>query len=199
MREREAVTKSKLLPSKNAPVIARYLKLRSQDISRTRILNELDLDIAKTSAVGIEWNALTYAGHTVWNVHNENIKGSGYKGGTKRRPRPGWLIAENTHEPLFTTEEAEVILTQLEQSSNSRNRRTPASYLLTGILKTPRGDPWHGDGGERCVAKAKGQVGYTTPKGLPATTGKSGTRSGHEGPAIAEVRQAAHSRSYEVP
>ena len=38
----------------------------------------------KSGAIGLEWNALTYAGHTVWNVHNET-RGSGYKGGTKRR------------------------------------------------------------------------------------------------------------------
>ncbi len=158
MREGEAVTKSKLEPSTEAPVIARYLKMRAQGISRTRILDELDLGIAQTSAVGIEWNALTYAGHTVWNVRNENTRGSGYKGGTKRRPRSEWVIAENTHEALITTEEAELILTQLEQSSNSRSRRTPASYLLSGILKTPKGDPWHGDGGERYATKAKSTV-----------------------------------------
>ncbi len=159
IREGEAVTKSRLEPSKDAPVIARYLKMRARGISRTRILNELDLGIAKTSAVGMEWNVLTYAGHTVWNVHNENTKGSGYKGGTKRRPRSEWVIAENTHEALVTTEEAEVILTQLEQSSNSSSRRTPASYLLTGILKTPKGDPWHGNGGKRYATPAKSTTG----------------------------------------
>ena len=155
MREGEAVTKSRLEPSKDAPVITRYLKMRAQGISRTRILDELNLPIAKTSAVGMEWNALTYAGHTVWNVHNEKTKGSGYKGGVKHRPRSEWVIAENTHEALITTEEAEVILTQLEQSSNSRSRRTPANYLLTGILKTPGGDPWHGDGSQRYAARLK--------------------------------------------
>ncbi len=155
MREGEAVTKSRLEPSKDASVIARYFKMRAEGISRTRVLNELDLGIAKTSAVGMEWNALTYAGHTVWNVHNEHAKGSGYKGAAKRRPRSEWVIAKNTHEALITTEEAEAILTQLEQSSNSRNRRTPANYLLTGILKTPEGDPWHGNGGKRYATSAK--------------------------------------------
>lgn len=129
MREGEAVTKSKLEPSKDAPVISRYLKMRAEGISRTRILNDLDLPIAKTSAVGMKWNALTYAGHTVWNVHNEKTKGSGYKGGVKHRPRSEWVIAKNTHDALITTEEAEAILTQIEESSNSRSRRTPASYL----------------------------------------------------------------------
>jgi myosin heavy subunit len=91
----------------------------------------------------------------VWNVHNENTKGSGYKGGIKRRPRSEWVIAEKTHEALITTEEAEAILNRLEQSSNSRSRRTPASYLLTGILKTPKGDPWHGNGGDRYATTDK--------------------------------------------
>jgi site-specific DNA recombinase len=54
MREGEAVTKSKLQPGKDAPVIARYLKMRAEGISRKRILQHLDLEIADTSAVGIE-------------------------------------------------------------------------------------------------------------------------------------------------
>jgi len=87
------------------------------------------------------------------------IDRSVYKGGTKRRSRSEWVIAENTHEALITTEEAEVILTQLEQSSSSRGRRTRASYLLMGILKTPEGDPWHGDGGKRYATKAKSTAG----------------------------------------
>jgi site-specific DNA recombinase len=155
VREGEAVTKSKLEPSADAPVISRYLKMRAKGISRTRILNELNLSIAKTSAIGMEWNALTYAGHTVWNVHNEKSLGSGYKGGTKRRPRSEWVIAENTHEALITNEEADAILSRLEKSSNSRRRRTPANYLLTGILKTPNGDPWYGNGGKRYATSAK--------------------------------------------
>ena len=129
--------------------------MRAQGISRKRILQELDLEIADTSAVGIEWNALTYAGHTVWNVHNEKTRGSGYKGGTKRRPRSEWVIAEDTHEALISTEEAEAILDRLDKSSNSRSRRTPASYLLTGLLKTPKGDPWHGNGENRYATPVK--------------------------------------------
>lgn len=155
LREGEAVTKSKLEPSEEAPVIARYLKMRAEGISRTRIFKDLDLPIVQTSGVGIEWNALTYAGHTVWNVHNEKTRGSGYKGGTKRRPRSEWVVAKNTHEALITDEEANAILTKLEESSNSRSRRSPAKYLLSGLLKTPKGEPWHGDGGKRYATKAK--------------------------------------------
>ena len=56
---------------------------------------------------------------------------------------------------MISTEEAEAILDRLEKSSNSRSRRTPASYLLTGLLKTPNGHPWHGDGENRYATTAK--------------------------------------------
>jgi len=49
-------------------------------------------------------------------VHNEHKKGEGYKGNQKRRPRDEWVINENTHETLISTEEAEQILSQLENS-----------------------------------------------------------------------------------
>ena len=145
-RDGEAVTKSKLIPSDEAPLISKFLKMRAAGISRKRATDELGLDIAKTSAVGIEWNALTYAGHTVWNVQNERVKGSGYKGGVKRRPRSEWVVNENTHEGLITTEEAETILAQLANSTHSKGRRTAANYLLTGLLKTPDGESWFGNG-----------------------------------------------------
>ena len=129
--------------------------MHAEGISRKRIFEDLGLEIAETSGVGNEWNALTYAGHTVWNVHNEKTKGSGYKGGTKRRPRSEWVFAEDTHEALISTEEAEAILYRLEKSSNSRSRRAPASYLLTGLLKTPKGDPWHENGENRYATPTK--------------------------------------------
>ena len=145
-RDGELVTKSRLIPSEEAALMAKYLKMRAAGVPRKRATDELGLDIAKTSAVGIEWNALTYAGHTVWNVQNERVRGSGYKGGIKRRPRSEWVINKNTHEALITTEEAEAILTQLEKSTYSKGRRTAANYLLTGILKTPDGESWFGNG-----------------------------------------------------
>ncbi len=158
-REGEAVTKSKLELDAEAPIIGRYLKMRAAGASRKRSLDELNLDIAATSVIGIEWNALTYAGHTVWNVHNEITKGSGYRGGTKRRPRSEWVVTENTHKALITAEEAEAILAQLEKSSHSKGRRTAANYLLTGILKTPQGNPWFGDGRNGYIPKGGAEAG----------------------------------------
>ncbi|MBK9132469.1 MAG: recombinase family protein [Gammaproteobacteria bacterium] len=185
IREGEAVTKSKIEPNEDAPVISRYLKMRAAGVSRKRALDELDLSIAKASAVGVEWNALTYAGHTVWNVHNENTKGSGYKGGTKRRPRSEWIINENTHEALITTQEAEAILAQLEKSPVSKGRRTPANYLLSGLLRTPHGGPWFGNG----------RGGYI-PKGTPARENRKADQKLLEQSVLDQVLTDLHSPDF---
>ena len=58
----------------------------------------------------MEWNALTYAGQTAWNVRNEKSPDGGYIGGMKRKPRSEWLIQKNTHEAIITDDEAEAIL-----------------------------------------------------------------------------------------
>jgi site-specific DNA recombinase len=116
----------------------------------------------------MEWNALTYAGHTVWNVHNEyraprrgqdlqRVAG-GYIGGVKRRPRAEWQLQRDTHAALITDDEAERILAALERSPFKPTRRTTATALLTGLLKTPDGTPWYSDnGGKHYRVGKKGQ------------------------------------------
>lgn len=98
VRDGEAVTKSRLILDENAQLIAAYLKGRAQDVTGTHLAESLGLKLARTTLNGIEWNALTYAGHTVGNVHNEKTD-DGYKGGTKRRPRADWIIQRDTHPP----------------------------------------------------------------------------------------------------
>ena len=97
--------------------------------------------------IGIEWNALTYAGHTVWNVRNETIEGK-YKGGVKRKPRKDWMITKNTHPPLITEQDAEIILHNLETSTMAKSvsnaRRGLSNYLLTGVLASTDGRKWEG-------------------------------------------------------
>ena len=100
--------------------------------------------MARTSLNGIEWNALTYAGHTVWNVHNEMTE-DGYKGGVKRRPRAEWLMQRDTHQALITEAEAESILAKLD-AGRIKSYRTRAKHLLTGMLVNAEGDAMHGDG-----------------------------------------------------
>lgn len=101
--------------------------------------------IARSTLVGAEWNALTYAGNTVWNVHREFKPGRGYSGGGKRRPRSEWVIQPRTHEALIAEEEAEAILARLERG-RAAGYHTRATYLLSGILRAPNdGVAWHGN------------------------------------------------------
>lgn len=147
IREGKPVTKTRLQPDGNAGKVARYLKARAAGLPRRRAREDTGISLPDTTLISMEWNALTYAGHNVWNKTNERIPGAGYKGNTKMRPRSDWVIQENTHPALITTDEAEAILQHLATSTRSQARRTPASYLLTGLLKTPDGHAWHGEQG----------------------------------------------------
>ena len=83
------------------------------------LARRLKLTWPRTSLNGMEWNALTYAGHTVWNVHNE-YGSEGYKGGVKRRPRDEWVIQRDTHRALISDAIAETLLANLEAAGNLR-------------------------------------------------------------------------------
>ncbi len=144
VREGRPVLKSKLVKGDQAELIQRYLKERATGAARTALIRRLGITLNESSLVGVEWNALTYAGHTVWNVHNEQSNGR-YVTGEKRRPRADWVIQRDTHEALITDAESEALLTRLEQASAARPRRTSADYLLTGLLKTSAGVPWYGE------------------------------------------------------
>ncbi len=149
VRDGSPVTKSKLEPNADAPIVAEFLRLRAEGISRTALIRQLNIRWPATSLIGIEWNALTYAGHTVWNVHNE-FGSEGYKNGAKRRSRSEWIIQRDTHAALVSDAVAETVLQRVERASRNDLRQTDATYLLTGLLKTPSGDPWHGNRTSRC-------------------------------------------------
>ena len=148
MREGKAVTKSRLRKSKDARWVGEYLRRRATGESRSVVRREMDLDIPLTSLIGMEWNALTYAGHTVWNVHAER-EGGAYIGGSKRRPRPDWHISHNTHTPLISEQEAEFLIDNLENSkigkAVARAKAAGSPYLLTPLLETPDGRTWKGE------------------------------------------------------
>ena len=173
IRDGAEVTKSRLVRGDRADQVHAYLKARVEGMSRPAAIAESWLtDLNPSTLVGMEWNALTYAGHTVWNVHAERVNGGGYKGGTKRRPRAEWVINYDTHEALIGTEEAEAIVARLA-GGRPKAYRTKSEYLLSGLLATPDGKMWHGDGAgfyragkgrrirqeliERAVVKALGQ------------------------------------------
>ncbi len=66
------------------------------------------------------------------------------------------MIKEITHDALITTEEAEAILAHLQQSPHAKGRKHPSNYLLTGILKTPDGESWFGNGRGGYIPRGKG-------------------------------------------
>jgi hypothetical protein len=104
------------------------------------------LDLSPGTFVGIEDNALVYAGHTVWNRHNEKLKGS-YRGGIKVRPRDQWVVHQNTHEAMISDVQAEMILAQRSLKSASQRRGRQSPYLLAGLLRCAYGANYDGDAG----------------------------------------------------
>lgn len=156
-RDGASVTKSKLVLGDHAREVKEFFRLRVAGVSRSKAAVDAGLaDMVQSSLLGLEWNALTYAGHTVWNVQNERLSSGGYKGGTKRRPRSEWVVQYDTHERLISTDEAEALLSLLENSSRSQSRKTSSEYLLTGLLFNEDGKPYHGcDGIYYRVGKGK--------------------------------------------
>ena len=148
VREGAAVTKSKLILSDKAPQVQQFLKSRALHMARVKAAEDAGLTfVAHTSLLGMEWNALTYAGHTVWNVQNERLASGGYRGNVKRKPRSEWVIKKDTHPALITEAEAETILKVLEESTRRDARKTRSDYMLSGLMHTPKGVPYHGADG----------------------------------------------------
>lgn len=167
MREGKAVTKSRLRKSKDSRWVGEYLRRRAAGESRSVVRREMDLDIPLTTLIGMEWNALTYAGHTVWNVHAER-EGGAYVGGSKRRPRQDWHISRDTHTPLISEQEAEFLIDALENSkvgkAVARAKAAGSPYLLTPFLETPDGRTWKGERQRYYRLKSKdGKPGNMVP------------------------------------
>jgi site-specific DNA recombinase len=163
VRDGQEVAKSVLEPTEDAPLVARYLKARAQGRPRPQIKGELSIPWSYSSLIAMEWNALAYAGHTVWNRHNEVNPGGGYKGGKKMRPRGEWHIKENTHPAVISRDEAEALLDHLEHSIHgeavSRARRGLSDHLLSGLLRAPDGRLWEGWRQSYRLKRANGDTG----------------------------------------
>lgn len=145
VRDGMPVMKSRLEPDENASIVQAYLRDRAAGRPRMQAARHHGLRLTQSSLVGVEWNALTYAGFTVWNVHAARARGH-YVGGAKRRPRNEWKMHADTHTALITEAEAETILARLAAYSVKRPRRSDGTYLLTGVLRTPTGTRWYGNG-----------------------------------------------------
>lgn len=140
VRDGTPVMKSRLeLDDDVAPQVAAYLRLRAQGIARGAAIGRLGLTWDTSSVHSLDWQALTYAGHTVWNMHA--AEGSA----EKRRPRAEWIIKRNTHPPMITDAEAEAVLAQMERSVAGR-RVKAGGLLFSGVLVSPDGQAWHSDG-----------------------------------------------------
>lgn len=145
VRDGAPVLKSRLvLDDELAPLVAAYLELRAQGVPRGVAVARLSLPWPPSSTQSMDWQALTYAGHTVWGMHAER-QGGATTGGEKRRPRSQWTIQRDTHPGIIDDEQAEAILRQLEAGMAGRRLRA-SPLLLTGLLLTPDGAPWHSDG-----------------------------------------------------
>ena len=155
LREGQPVIRSRLVLGSQAETVSAYLRARAQGQSRGVAASISGLE--PTSLNDLEWNALTYAGHTVWNQQAER-QGGKYAHGKKRRPRDEWHVTKNTHPALITEEEAEAILAQLHAKEGRRNRATDRVYLFSGILVAPDGQRFAGE-------TSKGQGAYRLGKG----------------------------------
>jgi len=158
-RDGEPITKSKLIPDqKTFHIIQQYLQGRAKGVARVHLVEELGMTIPKSSLVYLEEGALTYAGHTVWNRHNETIDGK-YKGGKRYRDRKEWVIQRDTHQAMITDEEAETLLRNREKDRAARQRRRISTYLLTGVVKCRCGANLCGEGGYYRCPKRCGNRG----------------------------------------
>ena len=141
LRDGQPVMRSKLVPGPDAEAVAAYLRARAAGKTRT-LASQLS---GMTGSLNdLEWQALTYAGHTTWGMHHEHRPG-GYIGGIKRKPRADWHLTRNTHPALITDQEAETILARLEARAGLRNRAGDRVYLLAGLLLDPQSQPYTGD------------------------------------------------------
>jgi site-specific DNA recombinase len=142
MREGQPVMKSRLAPDHNAPRVAAYLRARVAGQHGAAAARLHAVPISRSGLVDLEWNALTYAGHTVWNMR----RGKDGQSAGSRRPRAEWMIQRDTHPALITEAEALAIIGRLE-AKESATRRRGSEYLLSGLIVRPDGAAWYGDRG----------------------------------------------------
>lgn len=156
IREGKPVTKSRLVLGPDAPLVKRYLQGRALGRPRTALMRELGMARSPSTMIHVEWNALTYAGHTTWNVHvAESTR--------LRKPREEWLVQRDTHPALITDAEAESILSQRFNSDAgkavSAGKGAVGKSLLGGVLVAPDGTPWRVQGAHYRLRKAPGRRG----------------------------------------
>lgn len=193
IRDGRPVLKSKLAPSVDAEKATKYLEGRAGGKPRHIMKSELGLDLPVTTLIDIEWNALVYAGHTVWNRHREKkTRGTGQ---SRRRPREEWMINRNTHPALISDLQAEAILAYMQTSSLSAavsKAKTHASdFLLAGLLMTSDGRQWVGAGERYRLKPIEGQRGrYVSRKEMDAVVTEQVSRDSKDGEFLEKLAEA---------
>ncbi len=126
------------------------LKARAQGRPRYKAAEAAGFgDKAVASLIALERNALTYAGHTVW---NQRRKIRPTKEDPRKtmvwRPRADWVVSEKpTHQALIPRAQAERLLAEVDVDSPRRFRlKKPGESLLSGLMVAPDGTPWTLDG-----------------------------------------------------
>lgn len=164
IREGKPVTKSRLEPGELAVPVRAFLRGRARGVPRVTAVAMSGLKLSTETMIGVEWNALTYAGHTVWNRHTASGSSA------KRRPRSEWHIHKNTHEPLISELDAESILARLENGDRAvaiREARAAGSrFMLSGILYCTDGRAWSGHGKHYRLRRGRSRVGRIVPAEL---------------------------------
>lgn len=144
VRDGRPVLKSRLEKSADADQVASYLKARARGVPRIQATRENGIRKVTTTLIDVDWNALVYAGHTVWNRHAE--KKTRGQGKARRRDRSEWIVQRDTHPALITEAQAESILAQMASSDIGRKvsaaKSSSGEYLLSGLLTTSDGRPW---------------------------------------------------------
>jgi site-specific DNA recombinase len=139
VREGEPVTKTRLVPSPDAPKVAEYLRRRATGEPRLKVLRELGLDWKPNSMVDLERRALMYAGHMVWNQHSNG----------RLLPREQWQVQRDAHPALIGEAEAEAVMRQLQTGVGAKiaaSMREASAALLSGLLYAPDGRRWRSNG-----------------------------------------------------
>jgi site-specific DNA recombinase len=145
VRDGAPVLKSRLVvDDTTAPAVRAYLELRAAGVSRGQAIARTRAPWPASSTHSMDWQALTYAGHTVWGMHADRAAAAD-GAADKRRPRSQWQVQRNTHQALITEAQAEAILAQQERALQGRRLRD-SPLLLTGLLVAPDGAAWHSDG-----------------------------------------------------
>jgi len=152
VRDGKPVLKSTLVPNHEFLPVGKYLALRAECVGRKRAMERAGLSKSVSTMNGVDHNAMTYAGHTVWNMHREFKVGEGYvggkKGSKKYRPRDEWVVQRDTHEAAITDAQADAVLDMLEKATHKFVYTGKHEHLLVGLLLAPNGERFTGEAGK---------------------------------------------------